>query len=261
MAISTSVGSARVSRVVGYTITKGNFQNTTPNLPQRIAILAEANTAQQGGLSLTPKEIISSQEAGVDYGYGSPIYNIMRILRPVNGGGVGGIPVVVYPQAEGGGASEAAREITVTGTATGNGVHTDIINGRRGLDGGSYDFTIVTGDTPTLIAGKIKDAINSVLGSPVIGSSAIAVATATTKWKGLTAEELDIIIDLNTSTSIGVSYAVVSSVTGSDTPDIQPALNLFGSKWNTIVVNSYGTPALTKLEAFNGIPDPVNPTG
>ena len=40
-------------------------------------------------------------------------------------------------------------------------------------------------------------------------------------------------------------------------------VHLFGNVWNTVVVNSYGTNSTTMaaLEAFNGIPDPTNPTG
>jgi hypothetical protein len=58
----------------------------------RIAILAEANTANQSGLETDGTEITTAQAAGELYGYGSPIYHIMRILRPISGGGIGGSP-------------------------------------------------------------------------------------------------------------------------------------------------------------------------
>ena len=135
MAISTAVGSERISKVVGYKLTKGFFQITSPNLPQRVAILAEANLANQGTLDLTKKEITSAQEAGEEYGFGSPIHNIMRILRPPTGGGIGGIPTIVYPQIEPGGAAAATKTVTVTGGATGNGEHTVVVAGRSGIDG------------------------------------------------------------------------------------------------------------------------------
>src|SRR5690606_26400438 len=37
----------------------------------------------------------------------------------------------------------------------------------------------------------------------------------------------------------------------------------FGSSWNTIVINTYGTEAtiMQALENYNGIPDPDSPTG
>jgi phage tail sheath gpL-like len=36
---------------------------------------------------------------------------------------------------------------------------------------------------------------------------------------------------------------------------------LFSDEWNTIVVNTYGEAQFSTLEAFNGIPNDVNPTG
>lgn len=259
MAISNAVGTERVSRIVGYKLTKGNFSNTTPNLPQRIAILGEANTANQGSLSLTPVEVTSAKQAGELYGYGSPIYTMMRILRPTTGGGIGGIPTIVYPQASTG-ATAAERELTPVGTATGNGTHTLVINGRTSLDGQSYDFTVASGDTPAAIVAKIITVVNNVLGAPVIASNGTGKVVFLAKWEGLTSEKLDISVNTNGS-ALGVTYGVVSTETGAGTPSVTTALNLFGDNWNTIVVNPYGSAAFVELETFNGIPDPTNPTG
>lgn len=138
---SDAVGSSRVSTVVGYKITKGVFNNSTPNLPQRVALFGEANNANQTSLDLTPVEITSAQQAGELYGFGSPIHMAMRIIRPSSGVGIGGIPVFAYPQAEAGGASAKIMEINPTGVATGNGTHTVVIAGREFLEGGRYDIT------------------------------------------------------------------------------------------------------------------------
>ena len=167
MAISDAVDLGRISRVVGYKITKGNFQNVTPNLPQRIAVLAEANTANQAGLSTDPVEITTLSQAATLYGYGSPIYNIVRILRPSTGSGVGSVPVVVYPQAAAGGSVAEVLDVTPTGTATENATHTLLIGGREGVEGQRYDFVVTTGDTVALITAKITDIVNGVLGSPM----------------------------------------------------------------------------------------------
>ena len=88
---SDAVTLDRVSRIIGYKLTTGNFATTTPNLPQRIAILAEANEANQTDLVTDPYQIISATDAGKKYGYGSPIHMIARILLPKFGGGVAGI--------------------------------------------------------------------------------------------------------------------------------------------------------------------------
>lgn len=259
---SNAVGAERVSKIVGYKITKGNFSQSTPNLPQRIAILAEANNANQGDLDTTAREITSAQQAGELYGFGSPIYNIMRILRPNSGGGVGGVPTVVYPQAAAVGAASKILKITPTGTATGNGTHTVVIAGRDGLDGTFYDINIEEGDTTADITGKIEDAVNAVLGSPVSAISYDYDVRLESKWKGLTANDLSVTVEVGDD-DLGITYAVVSQQSGSGTPSITAALNQFGNNWNTIVINSYGTveAIMDALEAFNGIPDPENPTG
>lgn len=259
---SDAVGSDRVSKVVGYKITKGNFSNVTPNLPQRVAIFAEANTANQGTLDTNGVEITTAQQAGTLYGFGSPIYHIMRILRPNSGSGIGGVPTIVYAQAAAGGSVAEVLDITPTGVATGNGTHTLKVCGRDGVDGVSYDVAIVTGDTVAIISGKIEDALNAVLGCPVIGTSTALKATATAKWTGLSSNEINLIVD-NNGDALGMSYAVASTATGSGTPSVQAALDQFGNDWVTLVVNGYGTVTATMdtLEAFNGIPDPTTPTG
>jgi phage tail sheath gpL-like len=62
-------------------------------------------------------------------------------------------------------------------------------------------------------------------------------------------------------TSLGLTYVVAETAAGAGTPDIAAALALFGSDWNTIVLNSYtATTTMAALESFNGIPSDA-PTG
>jgi phage tail sheath gpL-like len=260
--MAEAVGTERISRIVGYKITKGNFGQVTPNLPQRIAILAEGNHANQADMPTTPREITSAKQAGELYGYGSPIYTIMRILRPINSTGVGGIPTIVYPQLAASGATNKVIEVTPTGTATGNGTHYLRIAGRTGLDGVFYAINIVTGDGTAEISQKIEDAVNAVLGAPVTASSTEYVAALTTKWKGLTANALTVTVEVGDN-DLGITYSTNATQAGAGTPSIAAALTSFGSAWNTLVINSYGTvtAAVTSLEDYNGIPDPENPTG
>jgi len=260
---SDAVGTELISRVVGYKITKGDFSNITPNLPQRIAIIGEANTANQAGLTTEPVQITSAQQAGALFGYGSPIYNVMRILRPASGDGIGGIPTIVYPQITGTATSKKFT-ITITGTATANNVHDVSISGRTSLDGSAYSVDVIVGDTPSIIANKIGDAISGVLGCPMSVVSVVAgVVTVESKYKGLTAESIKLALNTNGNT-VGITYVIASTQSGSGTPaNILQSLELFGNDWNTIVINTYGTNStvMDVLELFNGIPDPVSPTG
>lgn len=259
---SDAVGLERISRVVGYKIKKGNFQTVSPNLPQRIVILAEANEDNQIDLDESPVELTSLKQAGELYGYGSPVYNIMRILRPRTSDGVGGIPTIAIAQAKAVGATEKVLEITPTGVATGNGTHTIVICGRGSLDGVPYDINIVEGDTTADITAKIADAINNVLGCPVSADSDDYVATLTSKWNGLTANEINVVVDTNDD-DLGITYVVDEITAGSGTPSIADALESIGNQWVTWVINSYGavTSIMNALEAFNGNPSPDTPTG
>ncbi len=259
---SDAVGLERISRIVGYKIIKGNFNTVTPNLPQRVAVLAEANTANQGTLDLTPVQITSAKQAADICGWGSPMYAIARILFPLQGGGIGGIPVIIYPQAAAVGATSKKIEVVPTGTATDNGTHTLIISGREGLDGTFYDININTGDSTSEISAKMADAVNNILGAPVIATDTDYHADFETKWKGLTANDLNISVNTN-GNDLGIDYAIATLQTGSGTPSVATALDAFGSNWVTRVVNSYGAvnSVMTALETFNGRPDPVSPTG
>lgn len=260
---SDAVGQDIVSRIVGYNVKKGNFLKSSPNLPQRIAILGEANTANQGTLDLSPKQITSAKQAGELYGYGSPIHMMMRILRPFSGEGVGGIPTIVYPQAEAAGASEKILELIVTGTPLRNGTHYVKIGGRTGIDGLLYAISITTSDTAATIHTKIANAVNAVFVSPMTAQTISTYEVDfTSKWKGATANDLSITVDTGDD-ALGLTYTINNVKTGAGLPSIATALNLFGNEWNTIVINGYGmnTTILGVLEAFNGIPLDLNPTG
>lgn len=265
--MSEIVSSDRVSKIVGYGIKKGNFNVNSPNLPQRITILGEVNTANQTGLEDPPEpvELTSLQQVGTLFGYGSPIYMIYRILRPVSNDGVGGIPIKAFPQAEAAGATSKIITVTASGTATGNGIHTVVMAGRYGIDGISFDIEIEEGDDGADVIAKMETAVNNVLGAPMTAAGTDYDCAFESKWKGLTANGLNIEVDTN-GNDLGLAYAVVNTQSGAATPsteEINEALNQFGNEWTTIVINSYGTvtSVMSALEAFNGIPDPDVPTG
>lgn len=259
---SDAVSINNISRIVGYKITKGNFATVSPNLPQRLAVLCEANESNQASLDLTPTEITSAQQAGKLYGYGSPAYHIARILFPRQGGGLNGIPAIFYPQPRLVGSTGKVITLTPSGLATDNGTHTIVVAGRNGIDGYSYDINIAQGDTTASITAKIANVLNNVLGCPVTAFDTDYDVILTSKWKGLTANDISVSVNTN-GNSLGITYNSVVSAVGAGTPSISAALALFGNNWNTIVINSYGTVSsiMDALEAFNGIPDPDAPTG
>lgn len=259
---SNAVSQSAISRIVGWIFAKGNFSTTSPNLPQSVNILSEGNDANQGTMPTIGTPITTPQQAGKLFGYGSPIYSILRILLPLQGGGLQGIPINVFALPAPGGATAKEIEITPSGVATSNGTHTLIVSGREGIDAQFYSLNIKQGDSTAEITAYISDVVNNILGAPCSASDTSYEATLTTKWKGLTANEFNVIVDTGNNT-LGISYSIVTTQAGSGTPNIASSLAQFGSAWNTIVVNGFGTESNTMaaLEAFNGIPDPENPTG
>lgn len=270
---SNAVSYNDVSAVIGYLLGKGYFNPNSPNLPQNISILAEANTANQSTLLLTPQVITNAAQAALIGGYGSPIHTIARILFPQTGTGVT-CPVTVYPQLAAGGA--VAKVITVTQTGTATIARTINLNicGRETVDGATYSIQVAVGDTPTIFSTKAQAAIAAVLSAPVIPSGTVTLIN-TAKWAGLTSNDINIAIDQNPNNIPGgnldpsVTFAVVNTTAGTGTPSIgsgtgnTTGLDFFNNAWNTIVINSYGfvTAAVNSLETYNGIPDPVSPTG
>lgn len=259
---NTAVGSERVSHVVGYKLSGGNFAESTPNLPQSIAIVAEANGANQVTMPTDPTQVLSAQQAGDLFGFGSPIHQAVRILKPRYGDGVGGIPIMVYAVPEAGGAAARVQTLTITGNATAAATHYVKVAGRTGVDGFTYAVNIAVGDTPTQVATKVKDAISAVLGSPVTATSAAGVVTITTKWKGLTAQSVEVVMDTN-GVNAGTTYVVAQTTAGAGTPSIGTTLDKIENRWDTILVNGFGTEStiMAALEAFNGRPSATNPTG
>ena len=261
--ISDAVALNRVSRVIGYRLRAGVFREVTPNLPQRIGIVASANVANQATLNTTPRQITNAQQAGQLYGFGSPIYSIARILFPVTGTGVSGIPVYVHPVEDTALSVAAESKIAVTAAAvTGNAIHTVIIGGRDNVDGQNYSFEVVTTDDADSIALKIVAVINSVIGCPVTAAINGILANEidlTTKFAGVVSNQVSFAV--RTENAVGVVYAVTNTTPGSVVHNINPALALLGEAWTTVLVNGFDETKMADFETVNGVPDPDNPTG
>jgi phage tail sheath gpL-like len=259
--ISTAIGLQRQSRVSGYQLNPGGFENDFTNLPQIVSLFGEANTANQGTISTNALQITSATQAAQVYGYGSPIHQAARILFPISGDGIGGIPVFAMAQLTPGGSSATTIVWTITGTATANATHQFIVNGRNGIDAQLYSYSVATGDTPTAIATKAVNAINAVLGSPVTAANTAGVITLTTVWAGATSALVNTTVD-NGGTAAGVTYAQTSKTAGAGVVDLTATLAQFETVWYTTVINPYiDATTLGILEAFNGVPSVQTPTG
>ena len=257
--VSTAINVDSLSRVVGYAINPANFNPLSPNLPMRIAVFGEGNDANQAGIvDGEAFPFISSKEVGDKFGYGSPLYQLARILRPVTGNILGGIETIIYPQASDGGATATILKAstTVATTVTENVKHTVIINGRDNIDGQRFDYFPKAGDDKATVDQLIIDAVSNVLSAPVTAVQNIDDIDFETKWTGVSGAELNVSFETY-GNAAGIVYAEISNTPGTGAVDLTAALAAFGENWNTIVINPYpenDAATLATLEAFNGDP-------
>lgn len=247
MAISSAVDASAVARVVGIkTIFKDLRGGGILFLPQRLAVVGQGSSAST--YDTTKRQVTSATEAATLYGFGSPIHLAVLQLLPVNGDGVGTIPVTVYPLVDDGSGVASAGDITPSGAATEAAAYRVRVNN---ID--SEEFVISVGDSVADIITAATAAINAVLEMPVIATDATP-GTSTevgiaSKWKGTSAN--DIVIEIVGTTTAGVSFAITQPVGGLVNPDVDDALNQVGNVWETMVLNCMDVADTTTLDKYS----------
>lgn len=243
MPISAAVDPSAVARVVGIETKFSDLRGgRITYLPQRVAIVGQGATAST--YASTKVQITSAVEAGQTFGFGSPVHLAAKQLLPSNGDGVGAIPVTVYPLQDDGSGLPGLGSVTPVGTSTeattirvvAGGVKSKFITIPSGSDAAAATILIVAG-------------VNAEVDMPVIAAeSGGVVATMTTKWYGASA--LQISISIEGAAPAGLTLAITALTVGTANPDIQPALDQFGSVWETMVVNCLELSDDTALDAF-----------
>jgi len=246
MAVSTAIPNSAVARVIGI---KTIFQDLRGGnilfLPQRIAIVAQGNTLSS--YSLDPQQILSRKEAGDLYGYGSPIERIANELFPVNGDGVGVVPVTVYPLEDAGGGVAADGTIDAAGVQTATKTYTVKVNEIE-----TAQFAIEEDDTADVALGKVKTAIEGVLEMPIIpGVVAAGSLPFDAKWAGETGNDIFIEIE---GEAAGITFTITQAASGAANPDVDGALNKIGDVWETMLISGFNyddDSTLDKYEAWS----------
>lgn len=161
------------ARVLGIeTEFKNMREGATFSLPQRIAVIGQGAT--DSVYSLDKRQVTSATEVGARYGWGSPLHLVARQLFPANGGGVGTIPVTIYPLEDHDSGIAAAGSITPSGLQTKAAQYRAVINGMQ-----SELFVIPVGASVSTVCGLVGAAINAVLEMPVVISYAYGTVTGT----------------------------------------------------------------------------------
>lgn len=243
MAISSAVDASAVARVLGI---KTEFKDLRGGsvlfLPQRIAIVGQGNSAAV--YDTTKFQITSASQAGNRYGFGSPIHLAAQQLLPVNGDGVGTIPVTVYPLEDDESGVAATGDITPVDDATEAGAYIIRINE---ID--SEQFVIDTDDTVADITSKITDAINAVLDMPVTATDNTTDVALEAKWAGESSN--DIVVEAITPESGAATITITQLTGGLVNPDVQPALDQVGDVWETMFLNCLNYDDETALDAIS----------
>ena len=245
MATSTAVDLSAVARVVGIKTEYVDLRaGGAVSLPQRIAVVAQGSTAST--YATTKRRVTSPGEAATLYGFGSPIHQIVKQLLPINGDGVGPVPVTIYPLLDDGSGIAAVGDITPSvGVATLQNYAVRVNN----ID--SAAFTVLAGASVADITAAITDAINGTLDLPVTAADNTTDVGITAKWKGATGN--DLIIEIVGAADAGVTYAITQPASGATNPDVQAALDQVGNVWETMFLNAMGmvdTATLDKFAAF-----------
>lgn len=243
-----SVDASAVARVLGIST---QFQDLRAGavqfLPQQIAVIGQGATAS-AGYPLTPYQITSAAQAAARYGFGSPLHLAALELFPVEGGGVGSIPVVLYPLED-----DYPAGVAATGSITPSGAAGIVASYRVRIAGKlSAPFTTAVGDNVATICDKIVAAINAVLEMPMLATDGTTDVDLAAKWAGASGNDLTVeVLDATGEVpSDDITFAIVQPASGAADPDLSAPLALFGSRWNTLVVNCMGpsnTTALTDL--------------
>lgn len=249
MHISSAVDASAVARVVGIkTIFKDLRGGGILFLPQRVAVVGQGSTAST--YSTDKAQVTSALEVAQTYGFGSPLHLAVLQLLPVNGDGVGTIPVTVYPLVDDGGGAPSAGDITPAGVPTEAASYRVVVNEIQ-----SEAFVISVGDSVADIITAMTAAVNAVLEMPVIAVDATPGTSTemdlTSKWEGTSAN--DIILTVVGSTTSGTTFGFTQPVGGLVNPNIDAALAQVGNVWETMMLNCLDvadTASLTKYATF-----------
>jgi phage tail sheath gpL-like len=221
MPISDAILPSAVASVVGIKTLFKNLKGTgsITYLPQQLAVIGQGATLST--YATTKIQLTSAQAVGELFGFGSPIHLASLELFPLNGDGVGTVPVTFFPLVDGTTASDG--DITPTAGQTVNGTYQVSINNIK-----SERFTILSGDTVAQICTAMTTAINANLNMPMIASDDTTEVTLISKWKGDSANQL--VMSVNTVVD-GATFAITQPINGATNPTVDVALAQFGDQW------------------------------
>lgn len=244
MAISTAVDASAVARVTGIKTTFKDLKvGAATLLPQMGAIVGQGATSAT--YSTDKAQHTSALSVANTYGYGSPLHLAALQIFPLNGDGVGTIPMTFYPLEDDGSGVAAAGDITPSGPATGSASFVVRINN---ID--SEQFVVSSGDSVATIITSMFTAIAAELDLPMTAVDNTTVLDLTAKWAGASSNDLYIEVVATSEDNSGITFGITQPTGGLVNPDVQPALDQVGNVWETMFLNCMEIADTTTLDAF-----------
>lgn len=197
------------------------MDNSAANTSQESApslLLGHANTGaaiESDSLVLMPSADYATQICGA----GSQLARMVAAYRKTDPFGELYVIAVSEPAA----GAAATYTLTVTGAATASGT-VNVYIGRTRIQA-----TVVSGDDVEAVASSIKDAINADPTLPVIASSAAGVVTLTARHKGLSGNEIPVVLNYygyggGEVLPAGVAVAIAAGAAGTGAPVLNGAI-------------------------------------
>ncbi|WP_293392948.1 phage tail sheath subtilisin-like domain-containing protein [Nevskia sp.] len=216
---------------------------TTPTIPQRILLVGQMLATGIGAANVATL-VSSADEVAQLAGRGSMLHHMARKLFAANSF----TPVYVLAQADAGGATKAARQVTVGGSATANGELDLYVGDTR------YALGVVTSATAASIATAIAAAITAdpdrYVDAAVDGGTPARV-NLTARHGGIDAGRVEVTHSRydGERLPLGVTLTIAALVEGTVNPSIAAGLAGLGESWYPTIAMGYTDAAnLTLLE-------------
>jgi phage tail sheath gpL-like len=225
---------SQVASTVAIETAKKKNSTAGVTIPQTIGLFGQYNSGKTP-VDNVPVLVLSADDSANLFGFGSMLH--LQHLKIEEGAG-NAIPVYAFPLADDGAGVAATGTITFTTNATSAGVYSFYVAGQK------IQFTVVNGDTPTILGDKFKAAHDAILNLPTTAASVTGVVTLTSKWLGTTANEITIKQNLagkseSDQVPTGTTVAIVAMASGANNPDVATALGNLGDTWFTMLVWPY----------------------
>ncbi len=237
-----TLGSTKASALAVGVEFASTSSGVSANLPARVALIGQGSTGTT--FSTDKLQVTSAAQVASTYGQGSPLHLAALQLMPPNGGGLGAVPLTVYPLEDDAGGAAATGSVTVVGSVTTASSARVVVNNIQ-----SQSFSLVVGDSVAAICAKIKTAIDAILKMPVTTTDNGTEVALTSKWKGSSGNDLH--IEFLGGADSGLTFSVTAMAGGSGNPDVDSALNQLGNSHETHVVNCLEVTDTTTLDKIN----------